>query len=275
MSTLAMVRGDNPRSAASAYDYAAKLGRRDWAWEFLRRNPVFRAEHSAAALRPKNRGRMAVLCAADKADIFGRWGCLPVAAPDERAPGAAVFWKPDICSDVLRTMAFERRAGIDAAVFDPAKVKCQLAVLTCSDFEQHLLFRDGDLSLQIAVTGSDVSNPVHLLPEPIKPDGEHHLRGLQRLHSLLSTGCLPAEESTAERHSSRLRVVLQSLDGYLAGMPYREIALTIFGERRVRADWDDPGRHLQDHIRRAVRRGRKLMSGGYLKILQSGTQLSE
>lgn len=62
-------------------------------------------------------------------------------------------------------------------------------------------------------------------------------------------------------------MVLQALDGWLAGAPYRDIAVALFGEARVEADWTDPRRHLRDRVRRAVRRGRALMGGGYRTFL--------
>jgi hypothetical protein len=66
----------------------------------------------------------------------------------------------------------------------------------------------------------------------------------------------------------RLAYVLQALDGSLAGAPHREKAIAMFGERRVRHDWSDPRNHLRDQVRRAIARGRALMSGGYLQLLK-------
>jgi hypothetical protein len=53
----------------------------------------------------------------------------------------------------------------------------------------------------------------------------------------------------------------------LAGVPDRQIATALFGGARVEADWNHPGQHLRDRVRRAVGRGRALMNGGYLKLL--------
>jgi hypothetical protein len=46
------------------------------------------------------------------------------------------------------------------------------------------------------------------------------------------------------------------------------MALVIFGEERVSADWGDPGAHLRDHLRRALRSGRALMMSGYRRLLK-------
>ena len=58
------------------------------------------------------------------------------------------------------------------------------------------------------------------------------------------------------------------LDGSLAGASHRNIAIALFGPERVEADWNDPGENLRDRVRRAVKRGRDLMNGGYLKFLR-------
>ena len=63
-------------------------------------------------------------------------------------------------------------------------------------------------------------------------------------------------------------IVLQALDGALAGAAQREIATAIFGAGRTKRAWCDAGGHLRDTIRRAIRRGRFLMKGGYLGLLR-------
>src|SRR4029434_3636488 len=77
--------------------------------------------------------------------------------------------------------------------------------------------------------------------------------------------CAP---SGGREPSRRLLTVLTALDGYLAGLAQREIAEKLFGPSRVRRDWRDPGGHLRDQVRRAIGRGRTLMSGGYLAFLR-------
>ncbi|ESY91657.1 DUF2285 domain-containing protein [Mesorhizobium sp. LNHC209A00] len=58
-------------------------------------------------------------------------------------------------------------------------------------------------------------------------------------------------------------LLLQALDGSLAGASHREIAEALIGKLRVQDDWKDPRDHLRDRIRRAIRRGHALMNGGY------------
>ncbi|MGK2741614.1 DUF2285 domain-containing protein [Tepidicaulis sp. LMO-SS28] len=129
---------------------------------------------------------------------------------------------------------------------------------------QHLLLSKSGHALQLDIRGTSLSEPVRLLTDAVLPPA--HLRArlvtLEGLATIIGRGRFP-DYRTIEPHGRRLRVVLQALDGWLAGAPYREIAVALFGEARVEADWRDP----RDHLRRAVRRGRQLMRGGYRKLL--------
>lgn len=123
-------------------------------------------------------------------------------------------------------------------------------------------------ALQLSVTGSSLLQPVRLLTDAALPP--QHIRArllaLESLTNISGRGRFP-NRPRVEPRGQRLRVVLQALDGWLAGAPYREIAVALFGEARVEADWADPRDHLRDQVRRAVRRGRQLMQGGYRTLL--------
>ncbi|MER9223599.1 DUF2285 domain-containing protein [Mesorhizobium sp. M0644] len=90
---------------------------------------------------------------------------------------------------------------------------------------------------------------------------------MECLNGLRSTGRLQSRFFPTEPRRTRLRRVLRALDGSIAGAPHREIGLALFGRTRVEQDWADPGDHLRDSVRRAVRRGRSLINGGYKRFL--------
>jgi hypothetical protein len=258
--------------ANASYDYTERLIRRDWAWEFLRRNHVFREvqAHTAKSFNVKTHGTLSVITGNghSRAELK-KWGCVLVESPEARAPLAWVFWDPARCPEVVHMVAFEKNTDLDTAIFDLSDVHCQATLLSPPGDKQHLLFQDSGQSLQLVVSGADLGKPVHLLSETILPEDvmRHHLRGLQCFQHLQTTGHLLPDHCAIEPRMPRLRIVLQALDGSLAGASHREIAAAIFGAKRIDADWDDPGRHLQDHVRRAIRRGRELMEGGYLRLL--------
>ncbi|WP_348528085.1 DUF2285 domain-containing protein [Mesorhizobium sp. LSHC440A00] len=134
---------------------------------------------------------------------------------------------------------------------------------------QHILVEDSGRSLQLAASGVSILEPVRSTssvlwsPEELK----QRLNALECLNSLCWTGRLHSGCFPTEPRSSRLRRVLHALDGFIAGVSHREIGLALFGRARVEQDWADPGDHLRDSVRRAVRRGRSLMNGGYKGLL--------
>jgi hypothetical protein len=61
----------------------------------------------------------------------------------------------------------------------------------------------------------------------------------------------------------RLHHALIALDESLNGKAYRQIAITIFGEKKVAEEWQRPSQFLKDRTRRLVAKGTELMKGGY------------
>ncbi|WP_453973909.1 DNA -binding domain-containing protein [Amorphus sp. MBR-141] len=142
-------------------------------------------------------------------------------------------------------------------------------VLKAAVGEQHLLVCGGGRDLQLSVSGESILMPVRLSADALWPAAEirHRWQALECLNALHLVGRLPARLYRPDPRGPRLSLVLRALDGALSGASHREIATAVFGEARVEADWTHPGDHLRDRIRRAVRRGRSLMNGGYRSFL--------
>lgn len=131
------------------------------------------------------------------------------------------------------------------------------------------MFTEGGRRLQLVISGGSLLAG-HLLtealPDPtVTPARLLALRRLAdlRLHRTLRPALYPPEPRGA-----RLVGVLRALHGWLAGAPFRDIAIALFGEVRVDRDWNDPGDNLRDQVRRAVKRGRALMEGGWRQFLR-------
>jgi hypothetical protein len=135
---------------------------------------------------------------------------------------------------------------------------------------QHLLLYDRNCSLQLRATGASLQRPVQLFAAlPGAGRGTVRQLGLTAaLGEFVATGRLNPRRFPVDRRSRRLELVLRALDARMAGASDREIAILLFGERRVRADWSKGQDHLRDQVRRAVRRGRQLMNGGYRALLR-------
>jgi hypothetical protein len=134
--------------------------------------------------------------------------------------------------------------------------------------EQHLLLRDRGASLQLQGFGASLLEPVRLFAAV--EDGRSRVRrqALAALSDLLGSGRFSAGRFPADPRSRRLSAVLRALDGNLAGLSVREIAILLFGEARVAADWSGGTGHLRDQVRRAVARGLYLMRQGYRALLR-------
>jgi len=65
-----------------------------------------------------------------------------------------------------------------------------------------------------------------------------------------------------------LRDALVALDGKCAGATRREIARVIYGDAAVAAQWADPSETMKDRVKRSIKRGERLMNGGYRTLLR-------
>ncbi len=138
------------------------------------------------------------------------------------------------------------------------------------DGAQHLLFRDSGPFLQVFVQGAELVEPVHLLSEAIQSASilKHQLQVVERFNVLIQGGTLRRTSCSPNLRSQRLCTTLRVLDGRQAGASYREIAVALFSCDRVDADWNAPGDHLKNRIRRAAQSGNFLMQGGYRALLR-------
>jgi hypothetical protein len=157
----------------------------------------------------------------------------------------------------------------DATPFHLRDVEGDAFVLHCRAGIQHLLIVNSHRAVQLAVRGASLSRPSYLLTELNLPPSKERLRltAIADFNALIGSACRPGERAQSLPSCDRLRLVLQALDGFLAGASQREIAEALFGVSRVSRDWRDSGGHLRDRVRRAVRRGRTLMNGGYRSLL--------
>lgn len=65
----------------------------------------------------------------------------------------------------------------------------------------------------------------------------------------------------------RLHHALIALDESMKGKTYRQIAIAIFGEKKVAEEWHGHSQFLRDRTRRLVAKGIELMKGGYRDLL--------
>lgn len=83
------------------------------------------------------------------------------------------------------------------------------------------------------------------------------------------SGSRPGADPQALPAPRRVRLVLalRALDGHLNGASYRQITEGLFGPLPLRGDADWNSHDQRDRTIRLVRLGRKLMRGGYRRLL--------
>ena len=88
---------------------------------------------------------------------------------------------------------------------------------------------------------------------------------LKRLHRFAEYAPDPGSRP-AFAIDERLHHALIALDESLAGKTYRQIAITIYGDKRVSEERQGPSQFLKDRTRRLVAKGTELMKGGYAAL---------
>lgn len=252
-----------------SYEYIFELPGAGCAWEFLRRDPEFveRFERlkPTSQERTGDHGLKIVHLMRDEA-VDRLWST----SPDQDARSASVIWNPATTTHVLKVTALPPKLAFGGQVLDLDFISVEKTLLTTPAGTQQLLLRDGVRSLQLNIVGSPITEPVALFVDTAIPEGKAvtKLRLLRCLRALRETGELPRKFFPPHPYAKRAATVLLALDGYLAGLKHREIAIAMFGEDRIEREWSDVSEHMRDTVRHAIVRGIALMNGGYRIFLR-------
>ncbi|MCT9000177.1 DUF2285 domain-containing protein [Chelativorans intermedius] len=193
-------------------------------------------------------------------------GCDFADALSSPAYASSVFWRGDCHANILPVEAFPAGFVGDADSFDLLSVPHPVTVLRSLDGE-HVLICDGPRSLRLdVIAGSLLSGPVRLGYCLSGFAGvEAKVMTLRRLLALERLGRLPSALFRPERKARRWGMVLQAYDGMRAGASQREIATILYGEERVRADWE--AGYLRTRVQRLIRTAEKMIVGGGYRVL--------
>jgi hypothetical protein len=257
----------------SSYDYMDCLAKRDWSWEGLRRNENLDQDWQAAkpTFEPAEAdGPVTIIKCHRSNTMIDRWGLIYSDAPRLDARSARVVWQPDLYSGVLSMTALAADKRGDDKCFCLNAVRCPSLLFLRPGDRQHVVFLGEGRGLQLAVQGASLMNPVRLLIDAAPGARAACLQTglLKCFNDLSSEGRMKPRYSLRKIAARRLKTVLQALDGAMSGASHREIAIGIYGQERVAADWNDPKENLKDHIRKTIRRGFRLMNGGYRSFLR-------
>jgi hypothetical protein len=222
----------------------------DYAWEFLRRNPDYRAEFE----------RCVRTAPANSSAIDARWGLRFPVDPGVPAEAAEVFWRPEIAPSLVLPLEVDPRGAAARARRLPGAGPSKR-----DQDGLHLRLPNG---LQLLLRGD--ATPEAPLVVVLAFDGDFGLRvRAVQAFQRASDGAVGARSRLKTAQRQRLERSLQALDGALNEQSYRSIAQTVFGAARVeREPWKTAS--VRAVTIRLVRTGRALMRGGYLDLLKGG-----
>lgn len=217
-----------------------------FAWEFLRRNPLYRSEFASAL-------------ASGARAVDARWGLRFPVDPEVRASEADVFWRSEVAPGIVVPLAPDEASGRSVVLnLPPGRVRA-------AEDGLHIRLAAG---LQVLLRGLDhVSGPVVVM---LAYDAHFGLR-VRAAEALdrATRGRPPLKSRLTTAQRARLARCLAALDGRLRGDSYRAIAAALFGEKAVGDEaWRTAS--LRASTIRLVQTGRALMEGGYLKLLGGG-----
>lgn len=252
--------------AESRADYDAG----DWAWEFLRRNEDYIADWRCAVPR-----HLPYVTLGDGTKLLRlrrrfpraeQWGLYAFADPALSGRDARVFWHAKALKRVVRMNTGQLGGGDDSTPRSLADFRVDRRVVLGVDGPPLVLLKGRGTHVPLAISGLSV------LTSPFAPVYElHNLADLSAQTELLKRLQRFTEPDPMQKPpfttDERLHQALIALDESLAGKSYREIAITIFGEKRVAEEWYGPSLFLKDRIRRLVAKGTELMKGGYRDLL--------
>jgi hypothetical protein len=243
-----------PWQAGAAYFYILHLDRSALAWEYLRRNPEYRRQWRDGEL-------------VDLDAVWIRWGCSTAEDPDLDARLIQPTWIHEP-PDVVRVTTSEA----DGAGHDHG------FSLWALPGKQRVSVSDRYWACFTSGAGKDVQLRLDRSVEEGKPyayviraDHQIHERlktlslMIERLTYIGTTKRTVTDESLNRRAQTHART-LQAIDGVQSGASHRNIAAAIFGVAEIAKRWT-PDSELRAQVRYLIRRGMKLINGGYRSLL--------
>lgn len=243
---------------AAAYAPLLEADRSIFAWEWVRRDPGYRAAAELA-----REGAVSPEALPDPA----RWGLHAFEAPDLGAPAARPVWRAEIHPYVLEADASPAGEGCDS--FEWGRLGAISTIVTGGGGGEHLLISDGFRTIRLDVrSGSLRQGPVRL---------EYRLSGfasagrplltLRRLLTLWRTGRFSSGLHPVEARAGRSVLILRAHDALASGATHREIATELLSAEAGEARWRVGAPTVRTRVQRLVRNARAMAADGYVSLL--------
>lgn len=248
---------------ASAYEPLLFAGRAAFAWEWLRRQPAYRAE----SLRARAERRKLPLGILAEDPLAARWGLHAFEDPRHGALKARPVWRAERHPSVLGAQAGPRRADPDAFLLDRIS---GLATLVSGPGVERLLLSDGNHSIRLDVRGTSLlSGPVWLNYDMAGvATARRMIPVLQAFISLASNGTFSRSLRPVERRGRRQILLLRTHDALQQGADQRTIAAVLLSNRAEEGRWRVKSPSLRSQAQRLVKASRAIAHGRFWDLLR-------
>ncbi|MBJ7417105.1 MAG: DUF2285 domain-containing protein [Niveispirillum sp.] len=154
-------------------------------------------------------------------------------------------------------------------LFDLKAVRTIASVVKEPDGDEHLLLSDGFRHLQLRVTGGTVLDGQVRLRSTLTglQEMDRKVLSLRRLCLCCRLRRMQRSLYGPEPKVGRWIDKLRAVDAANADASQRDIAVALFGERRVAAEWSHGSDCLRLRVQRLIRDGRRMVRGGYRDLL--------
>jgi len=199
----------------------------------------------------------------------GLSGCAFAEHAARAAPQARLLWHADLDPFVLQVRAVPS-GGADPEAIDLARL-ARWATIVRGAGREHVALSDGWHRIRIDVVEGTLveEGPArldYLLSGLTRVDAP--VLTLRRMLGLWRTGRFARPLYPAEPGLPRRLETLRVGDALAAGASYREMAVALYGEERVRTDWKGRSDYLMSRVRRRVAEARAMAAGGWRALLR-------
>jgi hypothetical protein len=259
------------------YDYLWRLSADRWAWEYLRRNPVF--QFDAACCAPEDVSEREAPCAPIRLlrprvpqTLAQRWGLLMMPDPGRDGLEADVFWSRAAHPDQVEVYCGPRAEGERCSIWERTVPCCRITHLTDRHGREFLLLRGNGCVVQVRCTGLSLLGMEQVRLKLTISDMEAYERKLKAQRDAFDIYGNDFEQETPlwTKRTQILRDGLIALDCLELGMSRREIAVVLYGKEAVEAEWADDRGAMKDALKYLVTKAKALRDGGYLVELLGG-----
>ena len=199
-------------------------------------------------------------------------GYIFAESADVGADDATIMWRAAYDPFVLCVEA-DRVAHSDT-VFDLSRLAQLTTILVDPEGHEHIVISNGLRRIRLdVVSGSLVDGPIALR---IVCADMCRLKAaattMARLASLYQHQRFMPAHFREDRRCTRWIAALRVHDGLCAGASQREIAIALYGHKRVASDWYDDNDVMRAGVRRLIRTARGLACGQYRGLMSAQRQ---